>query len=83
MSNRVLQFFLTLTTIFGWTQAFATDIYPFFLQRQDGTVLEGYLYPPSTREAPIIFAIQGSSCESVVEWHQSLSNQAASLGLGV
>ncbi len=83
MSKRMTKFFLTLTGIFGLTQVFATDIFPFFLQRQDGTVLEGYFSPPGTIEAPIIFAIQGSSCESVLEWHRDLSDQVSSLGLGV
>jgi alpha-beta hydrolase superfamily lysophospholipase len=45
--------------------------------------LEGYFSPPITTEAPIIFAIQGSSCESTLQWHQSLSDQASALGLGV
>ena len=83
MSKRMTNLFLTLTGIFGLTQAFATDIYPFFLQRQDGTVLEGYFSPPSTSETPIVFAIQGSSCESILGWHKSLSDQADALGLGV
>lgn len=83
MSKRMTKFFLILTGIFGLTQAFATDIYPFFLERQDGSVLEGYFSPPSTNGAPIIFAIQGSSCESVSEWHKSLSDSANVLGLGV
>jgi hypothetical protein len=83
MSKNVKIFFLTLTGIFRLTQAFATDIYPFFLQRQDGTVLEGYFSPPGTSDSPIIFAIQGSSCESTLQWHKSLSDQASALGLGV
>ena len=80
------KFFLTLTGIFGLTvltPAFATEMCPLFLQRQDGTVLEGYFSPPSTIEAPIIFAIQGSSCESALEWHRELSDQVSGLGLGV
>jgi hypothetical protein len=65
------------------TQAFATEIYPFFLERRDGTILEGYFSPPSTSGAPIIFAVQGSSCESVLGWHKGLSDQAGIFGLGV
>jgi len=83
MSKKTTKFFLTLTGILGLTQLFATEIYPFYLERQDGTVLEGYFSPPSTSGAPIIFAIQGSSCESVLGWHKSLSDQASALGLGV
>jgi pimeloyl-ACP methyl ester carboxylesterase len=83
MSKKTTKFFLTLTGIFGLTQVFATEMYPFYLERQDGTVLEGYFSPPSTSGAPIIFAVQGSSCESVLGWHKSLSDQASALGLGV
>lgn len=83
MSKNITNFFLTLTGIFGLMQASAAEIYPFFLERQDGTVLEGYFSPPSTSGAQIIFAVQGSSCESVLQWHRSLSNQADDLGLGV
>jgi alpha-beta hydrolase superfamily lysophospholipase len=71
------------TGIFGLIQAFGADVYPFFLERQDGSVLEGYFTPPSNRDLPIVFAIQGSSCESVLQWHLSLSDQASALGLGV
>jgi hypothetical protein len=57
MSKSITNFFLTLTGIFVLTQAPAAEIYPFFLERQDGTVLEGYFSPPSTNEAQIIFAV--------------------------
>ena len=83
MSKNITKFFLTLTGIFGLIQASAAEIYPFFLERQDGSVLEGYFSPPSTSGAPIIFAVQGSSCESVLQWHKSLSDKASVLGLGV
>jgi hypothetical protein len=83
MNKNIKFFFLTLTSIFGLTQIFATEIYPFFLQRQDGTVLEGYFSPPSTSDSPIIFAIQGSSCESALKWYMGLCDQASALGLGV
>jgi predicted alpha/beta hydrolase len=83
MGKSITNFFLTLTGIFGLTQASAAEIYPFFLERQDGTVLEGYFSPPSTSGAQIIFAVQGSSCESVLKWHRSLSDQADAIGLGV
>jgi predicted alpha/beta hydrolase len=83
MSKNITKFFMTLTGIFGLTQVFATEIYPFYLERQDGTVLEGYFSPPNTTGAPIIFAIQGSSCESTLRWHKNLSDQASALGLGV
>ena len=69
--------------IFGLEIASATEIYPFFLQRQDGTILDGYFSPPSTSCSPIIFAIQGSSCESTLEWHKNLCDQANALGLGM
>lgn len=83
MSKNVKKFFLTLIGIFGLTQASIAEIYPVFLERQDGTILEGYYSPPSTNDSPIIFAIQGSSCESALQWHKSLSDQASNLGLGV
>jgi hypothetical protein len=83
MSKSITKFFLTLTGIFGLTQVFATEIHPFYLERQDGTLLEGYYSPPSTSKSPIIFAIQGSSCESVLQWHRALSDQANILDLGV
>jgi alpha-beta hydrolase superfamily lysophospholipase len=83
MIRSVTKFLLTTTGIFGLIQAFGADVYPFFLERQDGSVLEGYFTPPSNRDLPIVFAIQGSSCESVSQWHLSLSDQANALGLGV
>jgi hypothetical protein len=83
MSKSITNFFLILTGILGLTQVSAAEIYPFFLERQDGTVLQGYFSPPSSSEAQIIFAIQGSSRESVLQWHRSLSDRANTLGLGV
>jgi len=62
---------------------FATEVYSFFLEREDGTVLEGYFSPTSTSESPIVLAIQGSSCESMLGWHTSLSAQVSVLGLGL
>lgn len=73
----------TLVGILGWIQACAAETHPFYLERQDGTIIEGYFSPPSTHNAPIIFAIQGSSCESALTWHGELSDQASALGLGV
>jgi len=69
--------------MFGLQIASATEACSFFLQRQDGTILEGYFSPPSTICSPIIFAIQGSSCESTSNWHKDLSDYAYVLGLGV
>ncbi len=56
---------------------------PFFLSREDGSVLQGYFLPPSTPYSPIIFAIQGSSCESSFRWYLDLSDQASSCGVGL
>ena len=83
MIGNIAKFFVVFSCIFGLEIASTTEIYPFFLQRQDGTVLEGYFSPPSTSSAPIIFAIQGSSCESTLKWHKDLSDQASALGLGM
>lgn len=83
MSKNVTIFFITFIAIFGFKQICIAEIYPFFLERQDGAILEGYFSPPSTNGSSIIFAIQGSSCESTLQWHKSLSDQARALGLGV
>lgn len=83
MIKNITKFCIVLSCIFGFTKMFAVEIYPFFLCRQNGTVLEGYFSPPDTSSLPIIFAIQGSSCESTLKWHESLSDQACALGLGV
>ena len=83
MIGNVTKFCTVFSCIFGLEMASAAEIYPFFLQRQDGTILEGYFSPPNTSSAPIIFAIQGSSCESTLKWHKDLSDQADALGLGM
>ena len=83
MSKKTTKFFLTITGIFVLIQELTAEMYPFYLERQDGTILEGYFSPLSTSEAPIIFAIQGSSCERTLQWHKSLSDQVSTLGLGV
>ena len=83
MGKRMTKLFLTLTGIFGLTQASATESYPFFLEHQDGGVLEGYFCPPSTIDAPIIFAIQSSGCKSALKWSEGLSDHASALGFGV
>lgn len=83
MIKSVTRFLLLATGFFGLNQAFGVDVYPIFLERQDGSILEGYFTPPSDKDSPIVFAIQGSSCESILEWHMGLSDQASALGLGV
>lgn len=83
MIKNIAKFCAMLVYVFGIEKACATEIYPFFLQRQDGTVLEGYFSPPSTSSSPIIFAIQGSSCESALTWYVDLCDQISSLGVGV
>jgi len=83
MMKSITRFLLTTTSFFGLNQAFGADVYPIFLERQDGSILEGYFTPPSDKDSPILFAIQGSSCENILQWHMDLSNQADALGLGV
>jgi hypothetical protein len=83
MIGNIAKFCASFFCIFGLGIASADEIYPFFLQRQDGTILEGYLSPPSTSGSPIIFAIQGSTCESTLNWHKNLCDQANALGLGM
>ncbi len=83
MIGNVAKFCAVFFCIFGLEIASATEIYSFFLQRQDGTILEGYFSPPSTSSSPIIFANQGSSCQSILQWHKDLCDQANSLGLGI
>lgn len=82
MIKRMAALFLT-TTICGLIPAFGTEMYPFFLQRQDGSILEGYFSPPSSENLPIVVAIQGSSSESVLPWHASISDQVSLFGFGV
>jgi len=83
MMRNVAKFCLVLSCVFVIEKMYAAEIVPFFLQRQNGTVLEGYFSPPDTSSSPIIFAIQGSSCESAFQWHVDLSDQVSSLGLGL
>ncbi len=83
INNLVVRFSVVLLSFFGFEKLCAAEIEPFFLQRQDGSVLEGYFSPPETESSPIIFAIQGSSCESSLKLHVGLSNLVNSLGLGV
>ena len=83
MIKSVTRFCVLLSCIFGCEKASTVEIYPFSLQRQDGTVLEGYFSPPSTSSSPIICAIQGSWCESALKWHMDLCEQVEPLGLGL
>src|ERR1700722_8959292 len=83
MIKNLTIFYAILTAVFGFEKAQAKETYPFFLQRQDGTFLEGYFSPPSQADSPIIFAIQGSSCESVLQWYADLCDRISSLGVGV
>jgi hypothetical protein len=83
MIKNIKKFCLICACIFGFEKVCATEIYPFFLQRSDGTVLEGYYSPPSSSCSPIIFAIQGSSCDSALKWHMDLCDQANAFGFGL
>lgn len=69
--------------VMGIQKMYAAEMQSFSLLRQNGTVLEGYFLPPSTLSSPIVFALQGSSCESAFSWHTELCKQMESLGLGV
>jgi pimeloyl-ACP methyl ester carboxylesterase len=55
----------------------------FQLQRDDGSMIEGYLTPPDSASKPVIIAIQGSSSQSVYPWHLDLSERAEAQGLGL
>src|SRR5690242_6504530 len=83
MSKNLAMFCMIVSAVFGFKKAQTAEIYCFFLQRQDGTVLEGYFLPPNQADSPIIFAIQGSSCDSVLQWYTDLCNQVNPLGVGV
>ena len=80
--KNIAKFCLILSCIFGSEKTYAGDILPFFLPRENGTTLEGYFLPPATSSSPIVFAIQGSACESSLQWHIDLSEQMGLLGLG-
>jgi len=81
--KNIAKFYLSLFCIFGFEVMQASETVPFFLHREDGSFLEGYFLPPENTAAPIVFAIQGSSCESSLKWHEDLSGQMRSLGLGL
>lgn len=83
MIKKAARFFVVLSCVFGLKAALAEEIHPFYLERLDGTALEGYFSPPSTPSSPIIFAIQGSCCESALNWHVDLCNRMSSLGVGL
>ena len=83
MIRNIAKFCAVFFCIFGLEIVSATEIYPFYLQRQDGTILEGYFSPPNTNCSPIIFAIQGSSSESALYWCKNLCDQTNALGLGM
>lgn len=83
MMNTMAKLCLFLSCFVGCEKLLGVEIFPFFMERQDGSVVEGYFSPPDSSSTPIVFAIQGSSCESSQEWHASLSNQLNSLGLGL
>ncbi len=77
--KNIAKFCLFFSYIFGFATMYANEIYPFFLTREDGTSLEGYFSPPESPSSSIVFAIQGSSCERVLEWHKRLSDQMSLL----
>ena len=83
MLENIAKFCLILSCVFGLEKVHATELFPFFIPRQDGSILEGYFSPPDTSSSPIVFAIQGSSCKSAYQWHMDLCNQAHSLGMGL
>ena len=83
MSKNLAIFCMILTAIFGCKKVQTVETYSFFLQREDGTFLEGYFSPPNQADSPIIFAIQGSSCESVLQWYTALCNRVTPLEAGV
>ncbi len=83
MMKNLVKLCLMFCCIFGFEKIQATEMHPFFLLRQDGTALEGYFLPSSTPSSPIVFAIQGSFCESAHSWHADLCEQMSSLGLGL
>lgn len=79
----VTKLFLIFFCAIGILKTYAAETQFFSLLRQNGTALEGYFSPPSELSSPIVFALQGSSCESAFKWHAELSRQVESLGLGV
>ena len=81
--KNVAKFCLILSCVFGFEKIYSGNTLPFFLLRENGTTLEGYFLPPASSSSPIVFAIQGSSCESSLEWHIKLSEQMGLLGLGL
>ena len=81
--STLAKFCLMLSCIFGLSKICASQPFSFFLPREDGSVLEGYFLPPKDFSSPIVFAIQGSSCESSLQWHVDLSKQLEFLGLGL
>ena len=79
----VVKKILILFYVFGLEIMHATEVLPFFLPSGSGSILEGYFSPPITSTSPIVLAIQGSCCESVFQWHLTLTDMLGSLGLGL
>lgn len=53
------------------------------LVRTDGSLLQFYFEEPKTPNFPILFVIQGSTCESSYDLFQTTAVRAAALGIGV
>lgn len=83
MNKNIVNLFVILFCFFGVKTIHSNEISPFFLMREDGSVLEGYFSRPENLTSPIVFAIQGSSSESAFQWCLDLSEQTNLLGLGL
>src|SRR3990167_6268393 len=86
--KNIAKLFVIFFCVIGCDRMYASEIQPFFLQSNNRSVEEfygitGYFLPPATSSSPIIFAIQGSSCESVSRWSETLADLVQSLGLGL
>ncbi len=62
---------------------YASETQLFLLSKKDDTAVKGYFLSPANSSSPIIFAIQGSACESAFRWFATLIDLARSLGLGL
>src|SRR5690348_5544765 len=54
-----------------------------FTMSYENTEMHGYYTPPSTQNDPIVFAINGSSAESVYDWHTRLTDLLSPMGIGL
>lgn len=66
-----------------WSSLFSLDSSNTFSLEGKDHLIQGYFVPPPTFSSPIVIAIQGSSCISILPWYQTLFTEVQKFGMGL